>query len=169
MGVVERLIPDPGFAGDTGAADASLTAALAAYARHEAGHGEVLLALQDARLLVPVVALLGEVEYDDRGLAHDKTSDMAAVLMRGSDGRLALLAFTSTEALATWNPEARPVPVAARLAAQSAVQEEAAALVVNIAGPSRFVIEGDDLVALAAGWRLATVGEQQAWIGPTPE
>ncbi|UUZ58981.1 SseB family protein [Nocardioides sp. B-3] len=91
--------------------------------------------------------MLGEVEYDERGLAHDKTSDMAAVLMRGADGRLALLAFTSTETLARWNPEARPVPVVAKLAAQSAVQEDAAALVVDIAGPTTFVVEGDDVRA----------------------
>lgn len=163
---MERLIPDPGFAGDTGAADASLMTALDAFSRHGSGHAEVLLTLQDARLLVPVVAMLGEVEYDDRGLAHDKTSDMAAVLMQGADGRLALLAFSSTESLTRWNAEARPVPVTARLAARSAVQEQAAALVVDIAGPIRFVVEGDDLVALAAGWRLAMVGEQAAWIGP---
>lgn len=169
MGPVERLIPDPGFAGDTGAADATLAAALAAHARGTASHGEVLLAVQDARLLVPVVAMLGEVEYDERGLAHDKTSDMAAVLMQGGDGRLALLAFTSTDALARWNPEARPVPVVAKLAAQSAVQEEAAAMVLDIAGPTTVVVEGDDLIALAEGWRLAMVGEQAAWIGPAPE
>ncbi len=45
---------------------------------------------------MPVVALLGEVEHDEQGLAHDKTSDMAAVLMTGRDGRTALLAFTGT-------------------------------------------------------------------------
>jgi hypothetical protein len=161
---VERRIPDPGFAGDTGEADATLAAALAAYSRSEIPHGDVLLALQDARLLVPVVAMLGEVEYDDRGLAHDKTSDMAAVLMQGADGRLALLAFTSTEALARWNPDARPVPVVAKLAAQSAVQEEAAALVIDIAGPATYVIEGDDLTALASGYRLARVGDRTAWL-----
>ena len=164
MGAVERLIPDPGFAGDTGAADAALAAGLAAYARQESGHGDVLLALQDARLLVPVVAMLGEVEYDERGLAHDKTSDMAAVLMRGADGRLALLAFTSTETLARWDPDARPVPVVAKLAAQSAVQEDAAALVVDIAGPTTFVVEGDDVRALASGFRLARVGDRTAWL-----
>ena len=168
-GLVERHIPDPGFAGDTGAADPALAAAQKAYARGDGTHGDVLRALQDARLLVPVVAMLGEVEYDEQGLAHDKTSDMAAVLMQGADGRLALLAFTSTDALARWNPDARPVPVAARLAAQSAVQDEAAALLVDVAGPGTLVIEGDDLTALAAGWRLARVGEQTAWIGPAPQ
>ncbi len=164
MDRVERLIPDPGFAGDTGTADTILAAALAAYSRNEASHGDVLLALQDARLLVPVVAMLGEVEYDDRGLAHDKTSDMAAVLMRGADGRLALLAFTSTESLAAWNPDARPVPVTAKVAAQSAAQEEAAAMVLDIAGPSTFVVERDDLIALAAGWRLARAGDRTLWL-----
>ena len=169
MGAVERLIPDPGFAGDSGAADEALARVLAAYSRGGDDRPDVLLALQDARLLVPVVAMLGEVEHDERGLAHDKTSDMAAVLMQGADGRLALLAFTSADALAAWNPEARPVPVAARLAAQSAVQETAAALVVDVAGPTTFVVEGDDLVALAAGWRRTSVGEQAAWIGPASE
>ncbi|WP_246210031.1 SseB family protein [Nocardioides piscis] len=162
---MDRLIPDPGFAGDDGSADAGLERALAGYARDELTHADVLLELQGARLLVPVVATLGEVEIDEHGLAHDKTSDMAAVLMRGADGRLALLSFTSTQTLARWNPEARPVPVHARLAAQSAVQDGAAALVIDIAGPVRLVVEGDDLVALAAGWRAAKVGEDIAWIG----
>lgn len=166
---MERLIPDPGFAGDDGRADADLQRSLAAYARGEGSHGEALLALQDARLLVPVVAILGEVEYDDAGLAHDKSSDMAAVLMRGADGRMALLAFTSTEALTRWNPEARPVPVLAPVAARAAVQDEAQALVVDIAGPATLVVEGDELTALAAGWRLSRAGEQAVWIGPSPQ
>lgn len=166
---MERLIPDPGFAGDIGAADEALAAVLAAYAEDTASHGEVLLRLQDCRLLVPVVAMLGEVEYDDRGLAHDKTSDMAAVLVQGADGRLALLAFTSTAALSRWDPAARPVPVAAGVAAQAAVQDNAAALVIDIAGPCPVVIEGEDLTALAAGWRLMRLLDRCAWIGPTPQ
>lgn len=165
---MERLIPDPGFAGDAGTADAAVAAALAAYSGGTATHGDVLLVLQDSRLLVPVVAILGEVEYDDRGLAHDKTSDMAAVLVRGADERLALLAFTSTDTLSQWNPGARPVPVAARIAARAAVQDEAAAVVVDIAGPSTLVVEGEDLTALAAGWRLTRLGQRTAWIGPGP-
>ena len=55
--------------------------------------------LQQARLLVPVVAVAGEVEVDEQGLAHDKSSDMATVLLTGRDGRTALLAFTGTESL----------------------------------------------------------------------
>ena len=165
-----RRIPDPGFAGDTGEVPAAVAAALAAYAVDPRGaYVQVLAALQDARLLVPVVALLGEVEHDEAGLAHDKTSDMAAVLLQGADGRLALLAFTGTASLTAWNPEARPVPVPARVAAQSALQDGAAALVVDVAGPATLVVEGEDLQGLAAGWRLARVGERTAWIRPGVE
>jgi len=144
-----RDLPDPGFAHDGGAADPALRAALAAHAAGTGEPGGVLAALAGTRLLVPVVAVLGEVELDEHGLARDKSSDMAAVLLTGADGRLALLAFTGTEPLAHWRPDARPVPVSARTAARAAVQEEAAALVVDVAGPVPFVIEGRALAALA--------------------
>jgi hypothetical protein len=168
--VSERTtIPDPGFAGDDGSADPQLAAALAGWARGEASYADVLRALQGARLLVPVVAVLGEVEHDEAGLAHDKTSDMATVLLRGADGRLALLAFTGTASLAAWNPEGRPVPVVAAVAARAALQDGAAALVVDLAGPTRFVVEADDLDGLAGGWTLARVGAETAWIRPDGE
>ena len=169
-GEQSRRIPDPGFAGDTGAVPSGLAAALAAYAADPRGsYVRVLDELRSARVLVPVVAVLGEVEHDEAGRAHDKTSDMAAVLLQGNDGRLALLAFTGTESLAAWNPEARPVPVPAQVAAQSALQDGAAALVVDVAGPVTVVVEGPDLNGLASGWRLAVVGERAAWIRPEPE
>ena len=156
-------VPDPGFAGDTGEVDPRVGAALASYAADAARYPEALAGLQDARVLVPVVAMLGEVEYDEHGHAHDKSSEMAAVLMQGADGRRALLAFTGTAPLQQWNPQARPVPVTTRVAARSAVQEEASALVVDVAGPHRLVIEGDDLAALAAGHRLVRAGGQWGW------
>ncbi|WP_051276860.1 SseB family protein [Marmoricola sp. URHB0036] len=146
-----RTIPDPGFAGDTGQVDPDLAAALTAY---DAAPDDpdatraVLASLAQTRLLVPVVALLGEVEHDEQGLAHDKTSDMAAVLMTGRDGRKALLAFTGTSALEAWDPSARPVPVTARHAALSALQDEASALLIDVAGPVTFVVEGADLHTL---------------------
>lgn len=164
-----RHIPDPGFADDDGSADPALTTALASYAAGTAGLGEVLGALQGARLLVPVVAVAGEVELDEQGLAHDKTSDMAAVLVARPDGRRGLLAFSGAESMRRWDPEARPVPVAVQLAAQAAVQEAADALVVDLAGPASAAVTGEDLRALAAGWRLTRVGERTGWIRPSGE
>ena len=166
-----RSLPDPGFAGDSGAASPQVVAALAAYAEDPAArHPGTLAVLQHARLLVPVVAVLGEVEVDERGLSHDKTSDMAAVLMRGQDGRTALLAFTGSETLRRWDPDARPVPVTARDAARSARQDGADALVVDVAGPTLFVVEGEDLAALADGWtRTRVSGPATAWAWAKPD
>lgn len=165
-----RSIPDAGFPDDTGEAPAALTAALTAYdADPDALHEATLQALQDARLLVPVVAVLGEVEHDEAGLAHDKTSDMATVLMRGRDGRTALLAFTGSDALRRWDPQARPVPVPARRAAEAAVQDGAQALVVDVAGPVMFVVETEDLHELAQGHTLVElegVSARYGWVRP---
>ncbi len=170
-----RTIPDPGFADDDGAGDPRVAEALAGHAAGAVSSGAALFLLQDARLLVPVVAVLGEVEHDERGLAHDKSSDMAAVLVQAADGSKGLLAFTSTATMARWDPQARPVPVPASTAATAAVQDGAEALLVDLAGPATYVVDGEDLVRLAAGWRLVelggtTVGEaRHGWIGPRTE
>jgi hypothetical protein len=165
-----RQLLDTGFGDDTGVVAADVAHALSSYAADPAaGYAALLGVLQDARLLVPVVAVLGEVAHDEAGLARDKSSDMAAVLLTGADGRLALLAFTGTGTMRRWDPQARPVPVPTRQAARAALQDGAAALVVDVAGPTTVVIEGEDLAGLAAGWALARVGERTAWIGPGPE
>jgi hypothetical protein len=157
------------FPDDKGDASAELTAALTAYSTDAAAFTDVLRALQSARLLVPVVALLGEVEYDDKGLAHDKSSDMAAVLIENAAGERALLAFTSTESLQAWNSDARPVPVPTAGAAQSALQDDAVALLIDVAGPVRAVVTGQDLIGLAAGWTLAEVDGKSVWLKPADD
>jgi len=161
----KRLL-GPAFPDDDGTIPAALADALEEYAASPAAYPSVLAAVADSRLLVPVVAVLGEVEYDEQGLGHDKTSDMATVLLTGADGRQALLAFTSMETMAAWRPDARPVPVPARDAARAARQEQADAVVVDIAGPATFAIEGEDLRAMAHGYHLTRVGEKTAWIAP---
>ena len=75
--MANKNIPDPGFSDDDGSADPRLSAALAAWAEDRTAVGPVLAALRGARLLVPVVAVLGEVEEDEGGLRREKTSDMA--------------------------------------------------------------------------------------------
>lgn len=165
----DRRLLGSAFPDDAGLASPAVASALAAYDHDVTGYPEALAVLARSRLLVPVVAVLGEVSFDAAGLAHDKSSDMAAVLLTGADGRLALLAFTATDTLAAWDPQARPVPVAATTAAKSAVQEGAEALVVDVAGPVCLVIEGKDLQALASGWTLARVGELYGWIAAVDE
>ncbi|MFT4289233.1 SseB family protein [Nocardioides sp.] len=162
-----REILAPAFPADDGAADPRLATALARLADGTGSYPDAVAALVQARLLVPVVAVLGEV--DEHGA--DKTSDMATVLIRGADGRHALLAFSSMATLRAWREDARPVPVAAADAAKAAVQEQAEALLVDIAGPAKLVVEGDNLKALAAGWQLAAIAgsdgtTRAAWLRP---
>ncbi len=55
------------------------------------------------------------------------------------------------------------MPVAAPLAARSALQEGAAALVVDVAGPTTYAVEGDLLDGLARGWLLARTPDGPVW------
>ncbi|GGV47375.1 hypothetical protein GCM10010277_39650 [Streptomyces longisporoflavus] len=148
--MANKNIPDPGFSDDDGSADPRLTAALTAWAADRTAHGPVLEALTGARLLVPVVAVLGEVEEDENGLRREKTSDMAVPTLKAGD-RKALPAFTSTEALALWDPEARPVAVPLHQALQAAAHEQADTIVLDLAGPVPYEINRPALIALSEG------------------
>lgn len=172
-----RTLTGTGFDGDTGAADSELTAALRAV-RAEIDTGEVtaveqrlVAAVAAARLLVPVVAVPGEVDTAG-GLAVDVSSDMAVVTLTAPDGARALPAFTSLDTLAAWDPRARPVPVDASRAAQAAVQEGCQVIVLDPPRPgtppqeaaSAYVLRGSMVWALAMGreWRPAHLDEAVA-------
>ncbi|MFD7861118.1 SseB family protein [Streptomyces sp. NPDC057682] len=148
--MAQKNIPDPGYSDDDGSADPALTEALTAWSTDRAAVGPVLEALKGARLLVPVVAVLGEVEEDENGLRREKTSDMAVPTLQAGDRR-ALPAFTSTAALALWDPEARPVAVPLHQALQAAAHEKADTVVLDLAGPVAFELTGSALLALAEG------------------
>ncbi|MFB7994680.1 SseB family protein [Streptomyces sp. NPDC056002] len=148
--MANKNIPDPGFSDDDGSADPRLSAALAAWAEDRTAHGPVLAALKEARLLVPVVAVLGEVEEDENGLRREKTSDMAVPTLKAGD-RKALPAFTSTAALALWDPEARPVAVPLHQALQAAAHEQADTVVIDLAGPVAYELSGAALRAANEG------------------
>ena len=56
------------------------------------------------------------------------------------------------------------MPVPAPLVAQSALQGGAAALLIDIAGPTTYIVEGELLEGLARGWALADTGQGLAWV-----
>ncbi|MEU8651126.1 SseB family protein [Streptomyces sp. NPDC048737] len=148
--MANKNIPDPGFSDDDGSADPVLSAALAAWAEDRTAVRPVLEALKGTRLLVPVVAVLGEVEEDENGLRREKTSDMAVPTLKAGD-RTALPAFTSTASLARWDPQARPVAVPLHQALRAAAHEKADTVVLDMAGPVAFELTGPALLALAEG------------------
>jgi hypothetical protein len=167
----------PQFPGDDGAADPAVLAALGAYAAGQGSEHAALNALAGSRLLVPVVAVLteeasGETEAIEAsetagdseaegtagnsadghgsGLRQEKSTEMALPTLIGQDGRAAVLAFTSLDALTRWRPDARPVAVPAARAWQAGAAE-ASAVVIDVAGPVPVTVEGARLAALAAG------------------
>jgi hypothetical protein len=147
------------FRDDNGAADPHVAAALAGYQAGRGSEQAALTELATARLLVPVVAVLadgsaadGSADRDKAGVAadRDKNSEMVLPTLIGRDGRPAVLAFTSLDALARWRPDARPVPAEAGRVWRAAVAD-GCAVVIDVAGPVPFAVEGARLGALAAG------------------
>jgi hypothetical protein len=126
----ERSLAAPAFPDDDGLVDPSLADALGDDAK-------VFAVYAEARVFVPIVAVLGERATD----GTDKSADMAAVFMTGADGRKALLTFSSVAALEAWNPVARPVPVWGREAAQAALDEGASALLLDLGSDHFAVLE----------------------------
>jgi hypothetical protein len=135
-----RSLAAPAFPDDNGLADEELRRALA-----DLGADHVS-ALRSARLLVPIVAVADEV--DETGA--DKASHMAVVSMVNATGEKGLLAFTGLDSMHLWDSAARPVPVLGSDAARAALDDGAAALVIDLLGPHRTVVTGPGLSALAA-------------------
>jgi hypothetical protein len=164
---------DPAFRSDDGSAHPDVVAALTEFASGRGSEQAVLAALAASRLLVPVVAVLTEgpepVEAVsapalDTGINVDaaaepalraaargeKASDMAMPTLIGLDGRRAVPAFTSLLSLSRWQSDARPVPVAADSVWRTACADSSA-VVIDVAGPVPFAVEGARLAALARG------------------
>ena len=75
---------------------------------------------------------------------------MALPTLIGNDGRTAIIAFTGLEPMRCWRPDARPVATPAARVWHAAVVE-GQSVVIDVAGPVPFVVEGARLAALAAG------------------
>ncbi len=143
-------VPTPPIPDDDGAVSGVLAGRLDAFAVGSVGADQVLEALCRSRLFVPVIAVLDESEVDADGLRHEKSSSMATVLVQNPAGGRALLAFSSIDSLTRWRAEARPVPLAAPLAARAAVDEGAETLLIDVAGPVPFGLVGPELLLVAA-------------------
>jgi hypothetical protein len=144
-------IPTSPFAGDDGQPDPRITERINAWATGAIPLADLVTDLATARLLVPVVAVLDEMEpvNIDSPLAREKDSHMALPLMVRPDGRRGLLAFTSTTSLGLWQADARPIPAPGSQTAAAALQEGASALVIDVLGPIRVAIEEPHLSAMA--------------------
>ena len=171
---------DPSFRNDDGSAHPEVAAALADFAAGHGTEHAVLTALAGSRVLVPVVAVLADqlepaqpwpawqadagdaadaggdaagsarLPVPESAIRGEKASEMAMPTLIGVDGRRAVPVFTSLDSLSRWQSDARPVPVTAQAVWQSACADSSA-VVIDVAGPVPFAVEGARLAALARG------------------
>ncbi|MFD1713039.1 SseB family protein [Amnibacterium flavum] len=146
--------PTP-YAGDDGSAPERLVEAIRRFRSGEVSEIEVVEALRGSRLLVPMLAMLGEAVPGPHGVLVDKSADLAIVTVSGPDGRAVLPAFTSVTALSQWNPKARPVPVEAERVALAAASEGTDLVILDPLSPTEFALRRTAVRSLATGdaWR----------------
>ena len=132
---------------DDGSAPEKLVEAIRRFRAGDLGEADVVDALRDSRLLIPLVAVLGADGLTERG--HDKSQELSIVTVEGPDGRTVLPAFTSVEAMSRWNAKARPVPATAGRVALAAASEDTDLVVLDPTSGTEFVIRRPALWALA--------------------
>lgn len=132
---------------DDGSAPERLIEAIRRFRAGELGESEVIEALRESRLLIPLVADLGEADRDEHG--HDKAQELSIVTVEGPDGRTVLPAFTSVAAMGEWNRAARPIPATAERVALAAASENTDLVVLDATAATEFVIRRPALWALA--------------------
>lgn len=136
-------------ADDDGTASPQLREALAGFRRRDVGEESVVDAVRTARLLIPLVAELGEGAVGDHGLAVDKSQELSIITVAGPDGRRVFPVFSSTDAMASWDPAARPVPADATRVALAAAQDQTDLVILDPTAETEFGIRRPALWAIA--------------------
>jgi hypothetical protein len=145
---------DSAAASDDGQADPDLLVALHDFRSGDAGPDAVVDALRSARLLIPLVAHLGDSEMHEGHLV-DKTQELSIVTVTGPDGRTVLPAFSSVDTMRAWNPQARPIPADGARVALAAASEQTDLVVLDPTTESEFVVRRPAVWAIAQAqpWR----------------
>lgn len=154
----QKPFPQPSeFAGDDGSTPPALQAA---YQLSPPGRLPAIVeALREARLLIPVVANIDEMEepeYEGQ-VVGDKVSHAAMVTVATADGRGALPVFSSTEAMKAWRADARAVPLSGRKAALGAGTEADSLMVLDPGTTNSTLVPSGAVAAIATGeaWHSA--------------
>jgi hypothetical protein len=142
--------PNP-HATDDGSAPDALVAALRRFRSGDGGQGDVVAAFARSRLLIPLLAELGDggADVGAHGLAVDKSQELSIVTVEGPDGRRVLPVFSSVEAMSRWNPLARPVPADGVRVALAAADDGTDLVVLDPGSESEFVLRRPAVWAVA--------------------
>lgn len=155
-----RRFSDNSWGADDGSAPPHLEEAIRRFHAGEASAAAVVDAVRTARLLIPLVAELGEAGANEHGRLVDKSQELSIVTVAGPDGRAVLPAFSSVDAMRVWNPTARPVPAEGTRVALAAAGEGTELVVLDPTSDTEFVIRRPALAAIALG---------RAWTPPVDD
>lgn len=137
------------FAGDDGKADPALIAAIQALRTGTGTQIQVIDAFRKARVLIPLLANLGEAGEGAHGQTVDKSADLSIVTVETPDKQNGLPVFSSVATMNAWNKDARPVPHSAIKAALAAAAEGNTRIILDPGSESEFVIRRPAFEAIA--------------------
>lgn len=149
------------FADDDGLARIELIDAIKEF--QQSGDPEKVFAeFTKSRLLIPLLADLGESSVGAHGQTVDKSADLSIVTVETPDKKTALPVFSSVETMLRWNPKARPVPSDAIRVALAAASEGTTRIVLDPGSESEFAFRRAAIAAIAQqkSWRAPYLDEK---------
>ena len=151
-----RAFNENPFANDDGSASPELISAINEF--HETGDAsKVFSEFSKSRLLIPLLADLGESEEGAHGQTIDKSADLSIVNVETPDGQIGLPVFSSVETMQRWNSTARPVPSDAIRVALAAASEGNTRIILDPGSETEFAFRRAAIAAMA---------QQQSWTPP---
>jgi hypothetical protein len=144
-----RELEENRFAGDDGSAPEEFVTAISGFRSGNLGQADVVNALRVSRLLVPLLAQLGDSEIGANGLKVDKSAELSIVTVKAPDDQDALVVFSSVAAMQRWNPSARPVPTDAIRACLAAASQLSTRVVIDPGSETEFVLRRPAIARIA--------------------
>jgi len=144
-----RELEENRFAGDDGSAPKEFLNAIAGFRTGVKSQADVVDAIRSSRLLVPLLAKLGESEIGTNGLKVDKSAELSIVTVKAPDDQEALVVFSSVAAMQRWNPSARPVPTDAIRVCLAAASQLSTRVVIDPGSETQFVIRRPAIARIA--------------------
>jgi len=154
-----RELEENRFAGDDGSTPKEFVTAISGFRSGDLGQADVVDALRVSRLLVPLLAQLGESEIGANGLKVDKSAELSIVTVKAPDDQDALVVFSSVAAMQRWNPSARPVPTDAIRVCLAAASQLSTRVVIDPGSDTEFVIRRPAIarIAQSLAWQPAAL------------
>lgn len=152
-----RALEENRFAGDDGQAPKELIEVIASFRQGLVGAEKVVDQIRTSRLLVPLIAELGEAEIGPHGKLVDKSAELSVVTVKSPDNQDSLVVFSSVASMSNWNPTARPVPTDAVRVCLAAASQLSTRVVLDPGSETEFVLRRPV---------IAKIAQSFAWLPP---